>query len=106
MLLDFCANYFHEITFIHWGVCMYLCNIYIALCLTCKTEIKEENVSLFKLCFKVNKIDHNFSSPFARVRRGQWQPTPVLLPGKSHGWGSLVGCSPRGHTESDTTEAT
>ena len=23
---------------------------------------------------------------------GQWQPTPVLLPGKSHGWRSLVGC--------------
>ena len=35
-----------------------------------------------------------------------WQPTPVLLPGKSHGWRSLVGCSPWGRTESDTTEAT
>ena len=32
-----------------------------------------------------------------RVRRRQWQPTPVLLPGKSHGWRSLVGCSPWGH---------
>ena len=31
-------------------------------------------------------------------------PTPVLLPGKSHGQRSLVGCSPRGHEESDTTE--
>ena len=30
--------------------------------------------------------------------------TPVLLPGKSHGWRSLVGCSPWGHQESDTTE--
>ena len=66
-------------------------------------------------------------------RRRQWQPTPVLLPGKSHGWRSLVGCSTWGrkwqptpvflpgesqgqgslmgchlwgHTESDTTEAT
>ena len=36
--------------------------------------------------------------------RRKWQPTPVLLPGKSHGWRSLVGCSPRGHKESDTTE--
>ena len=27
---------------------------------------------------------------------GQWQPTPVLLPGKSHGWRSLVGCGPWG----------
>ena len=31
-------------------------------------------------------------------------PTPVLLPGKSHGQRSLVGCSPWGHKESDTTE--
>ena len=37
-------------------------------------------------------------------QRRQWQPTPVLLPGKSHGWRSLVGCSPRGRKESDTTE--
>jgi len=33
-----------------------------------------------------------------------WLPTPVLLPGKSHGWRSLVGCSPWGQEESDTTE--
>ena len=33
-----------------------------------------------------------------------WHPTPVLLPGKSHGWRSLVGCSPWGRSESDTTE--
>ena len=32
-------------------------------------------------------------------RTRQWQPTPVLLPGKSHGWRSLVGCSPWGHKE-------
>ena len=36
--------------------------------------------------------------------RRQWHPTPVLLPGKSHGWRSLVGGSPWGRTESDTTE--
>ena len=33
-----------------------------------------------------------------------WHPTPVLLPGKSHRWRSLVGCSPWGRWESDTTE--
>ena len=33
-----------------------------------------------------------------------WQPTPVLLPGKSHGRRSLVGCSPWGREESDMTE--
>ena len=31
-------------------------------------------------------------------------PTPVLLPGKSHGWRSLIGCSPWGLEESGTTE--
>ena len=36
-------------------------------------------------------------------RRRQWHPTPVLLPGKSHGWRTLVGCSPWGREESDTT---
>ena len=38
------------------------------------------------------------------LRRRQWQPTPVLLPGRSHGWRGLVGCSPWGRWESDTTE--
>ena len=37
-------------------------------------------------------------------QRRQWHPTPVLLPGKSHGQRSLVSCSPWGHEESDTTE--
>ena len=37
-------------------------------------------------------------------RRRQWQPTPVLLPGKSHGRRSLVGCSPWSCKELDMTE--
>jgi len=36
--------------------------------------------------------------------RREWQPTPVFLPGKSHGQRSLVGYSPWGHKESDVTE--
>ena len=36
------------------------------------------------------------------VGRRQWQPTPVFLPGKSHGRRSLEGCSLWGHKESDT----
>ena len=36
--------------------------------------------------------------------RRQWHPTPVLLPGKSHGWRSLVACSPWGCYKSDRTE--
>ena len=35
--------------------------------------------------------------------RRKWQPTPVFLPGESHGQRSLVGYSPRGHKGSDTT---
>ena len=38
--------------------------------------------------------------------RRQWQPTPALLPGKSHGRRSLVGFRLWGRTESDMTEAT
>ena len=36
--------------------------------------------------------------------RGKWQPSPVHLPGKSHGWRSLVGYSPWVCKELDTTE--
>ena len=38
--------------------------------------------------------------------RRAWQPTPVFLPGESHGQRSLVGYSPWGHKELDTTEVT
>ena len=38
--------------------------------------------------------------------RRKWQPTPVLLPGESQGWRSLVGCHLWGRTESDKTEVT
>ena len=36
--------------------------------------------------------------------RRKWQPTPVFLPGKSYGQRTLVGYSPWGRSESDTTE--
>ena len=40
------------------------------------------------------------------MQRRRWHPTPVLLPGKSHGRRTLVSCRLWGCTESDTTEAT
>ena len=43
------------------------------------------------------------SSILLRWRR-QWHPTPELLPGKSHARRGLVGCSPWGRKESDTTK--
>ena len=48
-------------------------------------------------------LSWNFMSKHM-IRRRQWHLTPVHLPGKSHGWRSLVGCSPWGPEESDTTE--
>ena len=43
-----------------------------------------------------------FSGTGIAGRRRQWHPTPVLLPGKSHGWRGLVGYSPWGRQELDT----
>ena len=45
-----------------------------------------------------------FGHDWATFWRRQWHPTPVLLPGKSHGRRSPVGCRPWGHEELDTTE--
>ena len=45
-----------------------------------------------------------FLPNFVGKRKRWWHPTPVLLPGKSHGWRSLVGSSPWGREESDTTK--
>ena len=42
--------------------------------------------------------------PMKSSWRREWQPTPVFLPGESHGQRSLVGYSPWGHTELETTE--
>ena len=53
--------------------------------------VKNSSVSAEEICLE-------------KYRRRQWHPTPVLLPGKSHGRRSLVGCSPWGHFQSDTTE--
>ena len=55
---------------------------------------------------KMPLISFNSESSLISWRR-QWLPTPGLSPGKSHGWRSLVGCSPGGRrTELDTTAAT
>ena len=55
-------------------------------------------------CPKSSRLaSHGLSTSY--YPRGRWwQPTPVLLPGKSHGRRSLVGCSPWGCEESGTTE--
>ena len=49
-------------------------------------------------------ISHHTGIRYYIPWRRKWQPTPVFLPGESHGWRSLVGYNPCGHKESDTTE--
>ena len=50
---------------------------------------------------------HRFNPWFRKLPwRRKWQPTPVLLPGESHGQGSLAGYSPRGRRELGATEYT
>ena len=76
------------------------------------TNLKNSAMStgLEKVSFHSNPKERQcqrmFKLPYSctHFRRRQWHPTPVLLPGKSHGWRSLIGGSPWGRTESDTTE--
>ena len=62
----------------------------------------EENLSVFHHWVWYKAVSLSFVVSIS-LRR-QWHPTPVLLPGKSHGQRSLVGCSPWDHEESDMTE--
>ena len=58
------------------------------------------SIVYLQICYIFIQIE--LHCPF--IWRRQWHPTPVLLPGKSHGGRSLVGCSPWGRKESDMTE--
>ena len=80
-------NYVAEGVFTWWS----LCNV-CQYVLVSTSDLRKHD------CHKHNKCI------YIRRWRRQWHPTPVLLPGKSHGRRSLVGCSPWGHEESDTAE--
>ena len=58
----------------------------------------------YHIFFIYSSVDEHLSCSHVLARRKQWHLTPVLLPGKSHGRRSLVGCSPWGRKEWDTTE--
>ena len=73
----------------------FLFNFCISLFASCKLDTTQ-NVCVFILV--------HFDSLCILFRRRRWHPTPALLPRKSHGRRSLVGCSPWGRQESDTTE--
>ena len=58
------------------------------------------------LSLQSSVMSYRFWTCHSLIWRRKWKPTPVFLPGESHGWRSLVGCSPWGCTELDMTEAT
>ena len=71
------------------------------------TEVSDLVTSFYKwgpFSFLSTKLKEDLSSASWLLRRRQWHPTPVLLLGKSHGRRSLVGYSPWGRKELDTTE--
>ena len=80
--------YFGEFPFFNWSIVDLQCDV-IFRC------------TVIYIHMRVNRL---YTYIYIDIRRRQWHPTPVLLPGKSHGWRSLVGCSPWGLEESDTTE--
>ena len=54
-------------------------------------------LSFYSICTRPKYVErHIFMFMYIYISRRQWHPIPVLLPGKPHGWGSLVGCSPWG----------
>ena len=56
---------------------------------------KDKKALLNDQCKEIEE-NHRMGKTRDLFRRRQWHPTPVLLPGKSHGWKSLVGYSPLG----------
>ena len=62
-------------------------------CLENSMDREAWKTTLHRVCLQ--RVGHDW---------GQWHSTPILLPGKSHGLRSLVGCSPYGRWGSDTTE--
>ena len=57
--------------------------------------LKSRDITLLKMSnYTIKAIV--FLVVMCGCRRRQWHPTPVLSPGKPHGWRNLVGCSPWG----------
>ena len=63
-----------------------------------------EYTRLQNICLSEKPHKSNVHTEALTQRSKLWNPNPGLLPGKSHGWRSLVGCSPWGLEESDKTE--
>ena len=63
-----------------------------------------DSLMVIEVFFSLNFVQSLIKVILEAIWRRRWHPTPVLLPGKSHGRRSLEGCSPWGRKESDTTE--
>ena len=84
-----------------WG------RMYTCICMAESLHHSPEIITILLIsCVVVQSLSRIrlFVTPWTAIRRRQWHPTPVLLPGKSHGRRSLVGCNPWGRWGSDTTE--
>ena len=84
---------------------MFVCacvHMYVCMCVYKKHFFIQSSIDGHLRCFPILVIVNNAEMN----QRRQCQPTPVLLPGESHGPRSLVGCSPWGRIESDMTEVT
>ena len=81
-----------------------ICQIYV----NCLFQGASPVAQWLRICLRCRRHRRPGFDPWVgkMPRRRAWQPTPVLLPGESHGQRSLVGYSPWGHKESDTTEVT
>ena len=62
--------------------------------------LSEPSLDFYSFWVQVNRVvplqTSKAAKIFVDICTAIWHPTPVLLPGKSHGWRSLVGCSPWG----------
>ena len=94
---DQCITYFHMSVFISLGY-KPRCAITRSYGKTLSSFVRKHQIISSKVALSFCILTNN------EWGRGQWQPTPVLLPGGYQGLRSLVGCSPWGREESDTTE--
>ena len=94
----------HHIFFIHSSVDGHLGCIRVSAVVNSAAANIWVHVSFQGMVFSRHMPRHGIAGSDGNSQRRQWHPTPVLLPGKSHGRRSLVGCSPWGCEESDTTE--
>ena len=95
-VFSFCFLYFHSFLLFSFFFFLYVLGHYF-------TSSFQPLFSSFAIRLWNIPVYLNYYILYILWRR-QWHPTAVLLPGKSHGWRSLEGCSPWGRWELDRTQ--